>query len=61
MAGFADVNRRIRSVENMRQITRTMELVATSKLKRATDRVHAARPYAEGLRGIGYFWESSGE
>ncbi len=29
-----------------------MELVATSKLKRTTDRVYAARPYAEGLRGI---------
>jgi F-type H+-transporting ATPase subunit gamma len=39
-------------VENTRQITRTMELVATSKLKRATDRVHAARPYSEALHEI---------
>jgi len=39
-------------VENTRQITRTMELVATSKLKRATDRVYAARPYAEALEEI---------
>jgi len=52
VAGFRDVLRRIKTVENTRQITRTMELVATSKLKRATDRVYAARPYAEGLRGI---------
>ena len=52
MAGSREVKRRIKSVENTRQITRTMELVATSKLKRATDRVHAARPYAEALREI---------
>ena len=52
MAGARDVKRRIKSVENTRQITRTMELVATSKLKRATDRVHAARPYADALDEI---------
>ena len=52
MAGAREVKRRIKSVENTRQITRTMELVATSKLKRATDRVHAARPYAEALQEI---------
>jgi len=52
VAGSRDVKRRIKSVENTRQITRTMELVATSKLKRATDRVHAARPYADALHEI---------
>jgi F-type H+-transporting ATPase subunit gamma len=52
VAGARDVKRRIKSVENTRQITRTMELVATSKLKRATDRVHAATPYAEALAEI---------
>lgn len=52
MAGDRDVKRRIKTVENTRQITRTMELVATSKLKRATDRVHAARPYADALHEI---------
>ena len=52
MAGSREVKRRIKSVENTRQITRTMELVATSKLKRATDRVHAARPYADALHEI---------
>lgn len=52
MAGARDVKRRIKSVENTRQITRTMELVATSKLKRATDRVYAARPYANALNEI---------
>jgi F-type H+-transporting ATPase subunit gamma len=43
---------RIRSVTNTRKITRTMELVATSKLKRAQDRVIAARPYAEALSEV---------
>ncbi len=52
MAGAREVKRRIKSVENTRQITRTMELVATSKLKRATDRVYAARPYADALQEI---------
>jgi F-type H+-transporting ATPase subunit gamma len=52
MAGARDVKRRIKSVENTRKITRTMELVATSKLKRATDRVGAARPYADALTEI---------
>jgi len=52
VAGDRDVKRRIKSVENTRQITRTMELVATSKMKRATDRVYAARPYADALHQI---------
>jgi len=52
VAGAREVKRRIKSVENTRQITRTMELVATSKLKRATDRVYAARPYSQALGGI---------
>jgi len=49
MSKAREIRRRIRSVENTRQITRTMEMVATSKLKRATDRVYASRPYAERL------------
>jgi len=47
-----EVKGRIRSVENTRKITRTMEMVATSKLKKATDRVYAARPYAQALGEI---------
>ena len=49
MAKVREIRRRIRSVENTRQITRTMEMVATLKLRRATERVGAARPYAERL------------
>jgi F-type H+-transporting ATPase subunit gamma len=43
---------RMRSVQNTRKITRTMELVSTSKLKRAQDRVVAARPYAAALAEV---------
>ena len=43
---------RMRSVQNTRKITRTMELVSTSKLKRAQDRVVAARPYAGALAEV---------
>ena len=52
MAKSRQLKGRIRSVQNTRKITKTMELVATSKLKRAQDRVHAARPYAEALRQV---------
>ena len=52
MAKPRELRRRIKSVENTRQITKTMEMVATSKLKRARDRVVAARPYAAALAGI---------
>jgi F-type H+-transporting ATPase subunit gamma len=43
---------RIKSVEGTRKITRTMEMVATSKLKRAQDRVVSARPYARALADV---------
>ncbi len=52
MAKPRELRRRIRSVQNTRKITRTMELVATSKLKRAQDRVIAARPYAGALAEV---------
>ncbi|MGH7700389.1 MAG: ATP synthase F1 subunit gamma [Gemmatimonadales bacterium] len=52
MAKPRELRRRIRSVQSTRKITRTMELVATSKLKRATDRVGAARPYAAALADV---------
>ena len=52
MAKARELRRRIKSVENTRQITKTMEMVATSRLKRAQDRVVAARPYAESLADV---------
>ncbi|HEY9427140.1 MAG TPA: ATP synthase F1 subunit gamma [Gemmatimonadaceae bacterium] len=52
MAKGRELKGRIKSVEGTRKITRTMEMVATSKLKRAQDRVVGARPYAEALTGV---------
>jgi F-type H+-transporting ATPase subunit gamma len=49
MAKGRELKGRIKSVENTRKITRTMEMVSTSKMKRATDRVASARPYALAL------------
>ena len=52
MAKGRELKGRIKSVENTRKITRTMEMVATSKMKRAQDRVAAAKPYAGALRDV---------
>ncbi|HET7275908.1 MAG TPA: F0F1 ATP synthase subunit gamma [Longimicrobiaceae bacterium] len=52
MAKARELKSRIHSVQNTRKITRTMEMVATSKLKRAQDRVAAARPYADRLQEV---------
>jgi len=50
MANTRVIRNRIRSVKNIQQITRAMQMVAASKLKRAQDLVEAAGPYAEKLR-----------
>ena len=52
MAKGRELKGRIKSIENTRKITRTMEMVATSKMKRAQDRVQAARPYAQSLAEV---------
>jgi F-type H+-transporting ATPase subunit gamma len=52
MAKGRELKGRIKSVENTRKITRTMEMVATSKMKRAQDRVVAARPFANSLAEV---------
>jgi F-type H+-transporting ATPase subunit gamma len=52
MAKGRELKGRIKSVENTRKITRTMEMVATSRMKRAQDRVIAARPYANALSDV---------
>lgn len=46
MANLRDIRRRIKSVKNTRQITRAMQLVSSSKMKRAQDAAVAGRPYA---------------
>jgi F-type H+-transporting ATPase subunit gamma len=52
MPSLIDIRRRIRSVKNTQQITRAMKMVSAAKLRRAQDRVIAARPYAELLRTV---------
>lgn len=52
MATAREIKRRIRSVKNVAQITRALQLVASSKVRRAQNRVLAARPYADQLRNI---------
>lgn len=49
MANLRDIKKRINSVNSTRQITRTMEMVATAKIRRATDRVQAATPYSDSM------------
>jgi len=52
MPSLRDVRRRIRSVKNTAKITKAMELVAASKLRRAQQRVVQSRPYAEAMRAL---------
>ena len=52
MPSLKDLRNRIASVKSTRKITRAMQLVAASKLKRAQDAAQAARPYAEKMQGV---------
>ncbi len=52
MASTIDIRRRIRSVKNTQQITKAMKMVAAAKLRRAQERMFAARPYAAALRQV---------
>jgi len=52
MANILDLRRRIRSVRSTRQITRAMKMVAGARLRRAQERVVAARPYANEIRAM---------
>lgn len=52
VAGVRDIRRRIRSVRNMQQITKAMKMVAAAKLRKAQEKVIAARPYARQLQEV---------
>jgi F-type H+-transporting ATPase subunit gamma len=52
MASLRDIRRRIRSVQNTRKITKAMELVAAAKMRRAQERVQAARPYSDEITSV---------
>jgi len=52
MAVGKEIRGKIKSVENTRKITKAMEMVAASKMRRAQERMRAARPYSERIAGI---------
>ena len=52
MASGKEIRTKIKSVENTRKITRAMEMVAASKMRKAQERMKAARPYGEKIRNI---------
>ena len=52
MAGSKEIRTKIKSVENTRKITRAMEMVAAAKMRKAQERMRAARPYTEKIRNV---------
>jgi len=52
MPSLIDLRRRVRAVKNTQQITKAMKMVAASKLRRAQDRITAARPYAQQMQRV---------
>ena len=52
MAGGKEIRTKIKSIENTQKITRAMEMVAASKMRRAQERMRAARPYAAKMRNV---------
>jgi F-type H+-transporting ATPase subunit gamma len=52
MAGAKEIRSKISSIKNTQKITKAMEMVAASKMRKAQDRMRLARPYAEKLRAV---------
>src|SRR5438105_3892395 len=52
MAGSKEIRTKIKSVENTRKITKAMEMVAASKMRKAQERMRQARPYGDKIRNI---------
>lgn len=52
MPGAKEIRNQIKSIGSTRKITKAMEMVAASKMRRAQDRMHAARPYADKMRQV---------
>ena len=61
MATLKQIRQRIRTAKNIQQITKAMKLVAAARLKKATDRVLEARPYADKLKDIMTSMSASGQ
>ena len=52
MAGAKEIRTQIKSIQNTQKITKAMEMVAASKMRKAQDRMFASRPYAEKIRNV---------
>jgi len=52
MSGAKEIRGKIKSIKNTQKITKAMEMVAASKMRRAQDRMQASRPYAEKMRNV---------
>src|SRR5256885_8744793 len=52
MPGTKEIRMKIRSVQNTRKITKAMEMVAASKMRKAQERMRHARPYGEKIRNV---------
>ncbi len=52
MAGAKEIRTKIKSIQNTQKITKAMEMVAASKMRRAQERMHQARPYAQKMRNV---------
>ena len=52
MAGGKEIRTKIKTIQNTQKITRAMEMVAASKMRKAQERMQAARPYAEKIRNV---------
>lgn len=61
MATLKEIRGRIKAAKNIQQITKAMKLVAAARLKRATDRVLEARPYADKLKSVMGSLSAAGE
>ena len=52
MAGTKEIRTKIKSVQNTSKITKAMEMVAASKMRKAQERMRAARPFGEKIRAV---------
>src|SRR5690242_16336543 len=52
MPGSKEIRNKIKSVQNTRKITKAMEMVAASKMRKAQERMRASRPYGEKIRNV---------
>ena len=52
MSGAKEIRTKIKSIKNTQKITKAMEMVAASKMRKAQERMRASRPYAEKIRSV---------